>query len=318
MTRAWLLVLPLYTLGCGGKAVIDRDGAGGASSTTGTTPASSPATTTGAGMDLCQSCLGAAQSPTGALAHPELAEASGLAASRVHDGVFYVHNDSGGAPRFFAIDDTGADRGTYVVNEAAAIDWEDAASGPCDATGGESCIYLGDIGDNAETRGSYALYRVREPASITAGGHNINADTFTFNYEDGSHNAETVIVDPSTADVYIVTKSEVAASGIYRFAAPLTTGAVLSKVGEVKIPTGTPLVTGGSAHENGVLLRTYSNVLLFTEGADVATRLSGSACAVAAPPELQGEAVAWQRDGLGYLTVAEGNFATVYQMRCAR
>lgn len=315
MTRAWLYLLPLSALGCGGKAVIDRDGAGGATSTT-TSPASSPATTTGSGMGVCQSCLGAEIRATGALVNAELTEASGLAASRLHDGVFYVHNDSGGAPQFFAIDATGADLGTYVVNEAAAIDWEDAASGPCDASGGESCIYLGDIGDNAETRGSYALYRVREPASITPGGHNINADTITFKYEDGSHNAEALIVDPKTADVYIVTKSKLSAPAIYRLVAPLASGAVATKVGEVEADAMS-LVTGGSAHESGVLLRTYSSVLLFTEGADVLSRLTGSACAVASPAELQGEAIEWQRDGLGYLTVAEGDFATVYQMRCA-
>src|SRR5690606_1795107 len=39
---------------------------------------------------------------------PELEEASGLAASRRHAGVLWMHNDSGGEPEVFAVDSTGA------------------------------------------------------------------------------------------------------------------------------------------------------------------------------------------------------------------
>lgn len=37
-----------------------------------------------------------------------ISESSGLVASRTHDGVFWTHNDSGDAPRIFAIDRSGA------------------------------------------------------------------------------------------------------------------------------------------------------------------------------------------------------------------
>jgi hypothetical protein len=38
----------------------------------------------------------------------ELDEASGLAASRLHPGILYSHNDNGDSPRLFAIDESTA------------------------------------------------------------------------------------------------------------------------------------------------------------------------------------------------------------------
>ncbi|MGZ4000098.1 MAG: hypothetical protein ACXVIY_05695, partial [Mucilaginibacter sp.] len=40
---------------------------------------------------------------TGHLQSKEMDEISGIAASGIHDGVYYVHNDSGDTSRFFAI-----------------------------------------------------------------------------------------------------------------------------------------------------------------------------------------------------------------------
>ena len=39
----------------------------------------------------------------GTLEHPEIREASGIAASRRHPGIFWVHNDSGNPPSLFAV-----------------------------------------------------------------------------------------------------------------------------------------------------------------------------------------------------------------------
>ncbi len=271
---------------------------------------------TGSIASLCDACSGADIQSAGAIAHPEITEASGVAASRVHDGVYYVHNDSGDTPRFFAIDDAGNDLGSYIVDAAAAVDWEDIATGPCGDGTADNCIYIGDIGDNAEVRGSYTIYRVREPVSISVGSQNVTAEALPFTYPDGSHNAETLIADQSTGELFIVTKPDAGAPALYRFALPLTPGSTLAKEGDVQIPTGISLVTGGSASDVGVLLRTYTNVILYDIGGDITTRLSNPGCAVSAPSELQGEAVAWKADGVGYVTVAEGANPAVYDVRC--
>ena len=65
----------------------------------------------------------------GKLASKKIDEASGIAPSHRNKGVFYVHNDSGDRPRFYAIDETGRDLGRYLLQGIVAEDWEDMAVG---------------------------------------------------------------------------------------------------------------------------------------------------------------------------------------------
>ena len=82
----------------------------------------------------------------GRIQHKDIAESSGVAASRKHPGVVWTHNDSGDAPRVFALDaHTCATIATYTIPGATAVDWEDMARGP-DETG-RSSLWFGDIGD---------------------------------------------------------------------------------------------------------------------------------------------------------------------------
>ena len=65
------------------------------------------------------------------LATRELVEGSAAAMSRRQPGVLFTLNDSGNQPLLFAIDTTGADRGTWRVVNATNVDWESAAIGAC-------------------------------------------------------------------------------------------------------------------------------------------------------------------------------------------
>ena len=89
-------------------------------------------------------------------------EASGIAASRRVDNVWWVHNDSGDTARVFAIGTTGQTLGEYSLTGASAIDWEDIAAAP-GPTAGVSYLYVGDIGGNVTPRSSVQVYRVPEP-----------------------------------------------------------------------------------------------------------------------------------------------------------
>ena len=72
-----------------------------------------------------------------------------------------MHNDSGDTARVFALDGTGAVRGTYSLTGATAIDWEDITV-VAGATPGSGTIYAADIGDNAaDPHGDPALPRGR-------------------------------------------------------------------------------------------------------------------------------------------------------------
>jgi hypothetical protein len=87
----------------------------------------------------------------------EIDELSGLVGSRTHAGVFWAHNDSGDAPRIFAIDASGELLGAFSVDGAEHVDWEDIA---IDDAGN---LFLGDFGINLNTRADLRVYRVPEP-----------------------------------------------------------------------------------------------------------------------------------------------------------
>ncbi len=93
-------------------------------------------------------------------------ESSGLVKSRIHDDVYWTHNDSGDSARLFAVDRGGnlimpphtlSYRG-ITVHGAKNIDWEDITS---DNSGN---LYIGDIGNNRKDRELFTIYRISEPS----------------------------------------------------------------------------------------------------------------------------------------------------------
>ncbi len=244
-----------------------------------------------------------------------LTELSGIAASRAQPGVYYVHNDSGDSPRIFALDAAGAELGQLCLAGAANVDWEDIEMGPCPAG---SCIYVGDIGDNHRQRQLYGIYRVAEPRmSSLQGGGSIAFEHFPFTYGDGPHNAEALFVHPGSGRVYVVTK-EGDPSPIYEvpLPAPPPPGQSASVVTAVRVGTvslGKPgaLVTGGDVSPcgNAMLVRTYEALfeLRSPDGApaEVESLIMNAPDKVPVADEIQGEAVSYAANGLGYVTGSE-------------
>ena len=87
----------------------------------------------------------------------EIRESSGLVKSRTYPGVFWTHNDSGDTPRIFAISAEGELVAEVAVEDADHLDWEDIA---VDDSGH---LYVGDFGNNLNTRRDLVVYRMPEP-----------------------------------------------------------------------------------------------------------------------------------------------------------
>ena len=262
----------------------------------------------------------------GALRQPEINEASGLAGSRANPGVLWVHNDSGDTPRAFAIDEQGQMLGTYSILGASAVDWEDMAVGP-GPTPGQQYLYLGDIGDNLALRGSVlppiAVYRVPEPEVSLGQTPSVfglaGAEAVTLTYPDGPRDAETLIVDPLTGDLYVVSKRE-SLSRVYRVAADdLVHGATVTMEFKCELPWGG--ATGGDVSPDGqwVVVRGYSNASVWTRPAGGALWEAFGTSPVDAPlvSEPQGESIAFDADGRGYYTVSEGTYQPIYHFAMA-
>lgn len=256
----------------------------------------------------------------GVLPRGDIDECSGVVASVQHPDTLYVHNDHGDEPRFFAIGLDGAVKSAVAVTGAAAIDWEDIARGPC-RTGGGTCLFLADIGDNDGERGSYTIYGVREPDAL-GGARASTAEVFVISYPDGRHDAETLLMHPVTGAITIVTKVNKNSSRVFELPALPAPGeaATLIAAGSIKPPSGSERITGGDVHPDGtgVLLRTSTRVFYYPMAADqtVAQALAGAPCALPSPDEEQAEAIAWLPGGWDYVTISEGKQAPIHRVSC--
>ncbi len=269
----------------------------------------------------CQNKL--VTSTAGPITDPALTEISGIHVGVRNPGIWWVHNDSGDTARVFALDGTGAVRGTYSLTGASAVDWEDITI-VAGTTPGSGAIYAADIGDNPLTRTELRLYRVAEPAVPATGPAATEAlggvETLHLTYPDGPHDAETFMIDPITGDVIIVTKLLFGGTvGVYRAAGPLAAGSTtqLTKVADLTYPAGLAnAVTGGDVAADGsaVVIRTYGAVRVYNRSKDkpLWNALNAAPCSAPLPSELQGEAVSFNAGATALVTVSEGAGQTLH------
>jgi hypothetical protein len=245
----------------------------------------------------------------------ELKEASGIAASRNHDAVLWTHNDAGGGPRLFAIDTLGRHLGSYDLPRFTKVDYEDIAIGPGPVPG-VSCLYLGDIGDNNATRQDIQVYQIPEPAVYlrhAARPLTVNLKgvrQLTLAYPDGAHNAETLLVDPLTGDLFIGTK-ETNVSRLYTAdKAQLDAGGTIALrfVREVSFS----FASGGDISPTGreIVIRQENSAFLWPRlpGQSVPDALAGTPVGipvVGQPAEPNGEAIGFDPVGRGYFTLSD-------------
>lgn len=256
-------------------------------------------------------------------------ESSGLAASRRNPDLFWTHNDSGDDPVIFAFDRRGRRRGVWRVEGAKSRDWEDIAVGPGPERG-RPYIFIGDIGDNGSRRKEIIVYRIPEPA-IEAGDAQSSrsnprlteaADAIRMQYPDGTHDAETLMVHPSTGDIYIATKVVASSTGIYKLSAPAAGSSVntLAFVGEVSIPGSFgALLTGGDISPDGrrAVLCDYFGAYelqLPAAASDFDAIWKQPAVATALGIRGQGEAVCYRLDGAAILATSEGRNSPLVEL----
>ncbi len=250
----------------------------------------------------------------GALDNSDIVEASGIVASRKNTRALWTHNDSGGAPEVYLISDRGKTRATYVLAGVKSRDWEDIAIGP-GPVAGETYVYVGDIGDNNAQYPVKTIYRFVEPkADETTTVDTIKrVDAIRVMYPDGPRDAETLLVDPFTKDLYIISKRERRVN-IYRSAFPQSTDSLnaLEKLGQLPREQVGILeqLVGGDISTNGkeVLLKSYVQVFYWhreDEQTSLVNLLQTEPRVLSYLPEPQGEAIGFAADSSGYFTLSE-------------
>ena len=190
-----------------------------------------------------------------------ISESSGLVASRRTPGAYWTHNDSGDGPFIYGIDAHGDSLGTFNVTGAQARDWEDISIGP-GPQASQSYLYIGDIGDNNDVRKDVVIYRVLEPELTAATrkftkkapGTTEPAEAIRLKYPDGPHDAEALLVHPTSGHIYIVTKLMIADPTVYEVAPPFATGTTITmtRIGTIHVPSlFGGVVTGGAISPDG-------------------------------------------------------------------
>ncbi|MFZ6010504.1 MAG: hypothetical protein ACOYXT_09165 [Bacteroidota bacterium] len=241
------------------------------------------------------------------LRNEKIQEASGLASSITHRGYLWTHNDSGNPPEIFLVDETLAVRLTCVLSGVENRDWEDISVGPGPEPG-KNYIYVADIGDNMAQYRYKHIFRFEEPLLKEGITETIitDFDSISFRLPDGIKDTEALMIDPTTKDLFVVSKREEPVV-VYRVPYPYATTDSLVAETVTTLPL-TQIVAGDiSADGREVIMKNYQNIYYWEvgEGQSVSDALKGKPKVLPYEEEPQGEALAFARDGSGYFTISE-------------
>jgi hypothetical protein len=236
-----------------------------------------------------------------------LEEASGLVASRKNIGYIWTHNDGGDAPNIYLINAKGEIKLTVLLQNAKNVDWEDIAYTYSPETN-KGVLYIGDIGDNKAVRDHLTVYKIEEPLldSSLEKSCELQAQKMQIRYKEGARDAETLLFDPETKQLIIVTKRDEKAL-VYSFQFEPEGNREIASAG-LMAKTG---FTGGDINKNGdILLKNYTHIFLWKSdlGRSIVHNLiSNAPLKVDYKVEPQGEAIGWDVSDTGFYTLSELN-----------
>jgi hypothetical protein len=250
--------------------------------------------------------------PTAVTVPNTIKEASGMVASRSNPGSLWVHEDSGTPAQILLITTAGSLVKVVVIDGAVNIDWEDMSlgKGPDPSL---NYLYLGDVGDNSLNRTDCAIYRLAEPSSTTDTVRIF--DKIRFRYPDGHHDAEAILVEDNTKDIYIITKSD-NPSAIYKLPYPHDSTAVNQAVLSGKLRFGGVTGAAMSPDNREILIKTYPalNYFVRVAGESIEKGLQTSPVSLLYQIQPQGEAISFAADNSGFYMLSEKAFSSTVNL----
>lgn len=237
-------------------------------------------------------------------------EISGIASSINNPKLLWGHNDSGNDAEIFLIDKGLNVKLTCELKGVENRDWEDIAIGP-GPDSSKNYIYIADIGDNDAQYQYKYIYRFEEPRWTQGQGNRIIMSTFdriTFQLSDERKDTETLLLDPKTKNLYVISKREEPVY-LYELKYPYTPNDTVIAKKVIALPF-TKIVGGDfSADGKEILLKNYNHVFYWnaSETSPISEILKESPKEVPYEIEPQGESITWARDGSGFYTLSEEN-----------
>lgn len=230
-------------------------------------------------------------------------EASGIAESKANSGYLWVEQDSGNPNDVALLSQTGQLLKKVNIRSAVNRDWEDMTLGNGPITG-TSYLYIAETGDNNKVYSQYSIIRFPEPSA--------NIDTVTtwdelkFIYPDGSHDAEAILVDNNSKDIYIITKTD-PVSRIYKLPYPQSISSVSTVTYIGSLPFSGVTSAASSVSGDELLIKTYTSLSYWkrNKNESIEDALKRVPVSLNYQVEPQGEAVCFKNDNSGFYTLSE-------------
>lgn len=252
-----------------------------------------------------------AQVPTSNLLQPTLEETSGILASRKNPNMYWLHEDSGSDAAIYLYHEDGTRKKRYDIHGIEARDYEDISYG-FGPQNNLDYIYLGDIGDNSQSRPHITIYRFPEPDfmadSISSDIHQVEALELTYPSSDDPENAEAFFIDPISGDLFIFSKNTTLCK-VMTLEAPLPFGkeAGLKYIGDLNFRYQKITAADISADGKHILIKSYDYIYYWKREANqtVVDALQTIPVRLTYQAEPQGEAVTWKPNSMSYVTISE-------------
>jgi hypothetical protein len=226
-----------------------------------------------------------------------IAESSSLAVSTAHPGLAYTTNDAGDGPYVYVLDGAGQLVGTTTLKGVTPVDIEALSSAK------DGSLVVADIGDNNARRANVQVYKIPQPAR---GDHTVTATKVSLSYSDGPRNAESVVYDPQSGRLLVVSKLQTGGriywTPAHAFSHP---SAILSPVADAPsggMSTDASLLPGHAA----IVVRTYRDAVIYHYPAFTFWRN------LDLPTQQMGESIAWVPGGKAVWVGSEGADSPVW------
>lgn len=245
----------------------------------------------------------------GAIENNQINEASGIVESIGNINSFWINNDSGDPNRIFLYDKVKKTTKEFYLEGAENRDWE--AISISNFNDGVY-LYIADIGDNNNEHQNYCIYKIPEP-KISDNAVITNVKKITYKYPDGAKDAECILLDHISKDIYILTKRE-PIQKLYRLSYPqsfdnIETAEFISEVTFSNANNQAFFITDGniSLDNQEIIIKNYFQVFHWRrkKGESIGETLKRKPQILPYLIEPQGEGVCYANDLSGYFTVSE-------------
>jgi hypothetical protein len=200
------------------------------------------------------------------------------------------------------------------VTGATNRDWTDMsiAAGP---NSGTNYFYLANIGDSNAVNEDCYIYRFPEPNAPLDSAHELSGatapvDRISFIYPNGPRDAETILVDPQSNDIYIFDKYNLA--NVYYLPYPQSTDTVITAQEIIaSMPFDAAIRSGWiSPDRSEIIVKSYTAIYRFTinPGQSILSALTMNIpVTLNITGEYQGEAMCYMPDGNEFWTTSKFN-----------